>query len=81
MSGRFNAFRRGGVLARLLPCPEQREPLAVAVGSRCGAHSIELQVILIAKVEGAAARRIIGIYRAPLVDGFIEVDRSKADQD
>lgn len=56
-------------------------PLAVAVGSRFGAHSAELQIILIAEVKGGAERGIIGIHRAPLVNGLIEVDRSKADQD
>jgi hypothetical protein len=55
--------------------------LAVAVGSRFGAHPVELQVILIAEMKGVPVRGITGIHRAPLVDDVVEVDRSKGDQD
>ena len=67
--------------ARLLPCLKERKPLAVAVGARFGAHPVELQVILIAEAKSGAVSGITGIHRAPLVDDFVGVDRSKADQD
>jgi hypothetical protein len=64
----------------LLPCLDDREPVAVAVGSRLDVHPIELRVILEANVKGSTERNIIWIHRSPPLDQLINIGRTEADQ-